>query len=154
MVDVLGNALLLETWAGHRWADPLMQGLHALFGAGAVASPAALGSLGYKPTFLLFACISATPLVSWSFGQALWGKRPPGSPLTVAARAETEGEEELSLSRGREGQAEGEDVGKGVAEAAGEEEEEEPPPVPRAARLLICSFFFLYVGLGASYLCF
>lgn len=121
------------------------QGLHALFAAGAVASPAALGALGYRPAFHLFATIGTAPLLCW--GLSLLSRPSNPSPLTVVeiqTQAAAGREEELSLSRNAEQEGE-EDQG-----SDGEEEGEEPlPPVPRTALLLICCFFFVYVGLGA-----
>eukprot|EP01034_Spumella_vulgaris_P006495 gene6495-8266_t len=60
-IDMMCNCAVPELW-GLR-AQPWMQGMHTLFGIGAVLGPAMVGIIGYKTSFIAIAIASALPMV-------------------------------------------------------------------------------------------
>ncbi|EWM30127.1 sodium-dependent glucose transporter 1 [Nannochloropsis gaditana] len=110
-VDTAANAVVLELWGGSPHVEPLMQAMHACFGIGAVASPAAVGALGYVLAFRLWASIALLPLFLWAGGlmmagtgrtgdgEVLWGEATLPLLRDGAHHSEEGREEEPGSSR-------------------------------------------------------
>jgi fucose permease len=62
-LDTMANLALPEMWGIQR-VQPWMQAMHACFGLGAIAGPAAVGATGYRTAFTVIAIASACPLLS------------------------------------------------------------------------------------------
>lgn len=107
---------------------PLPTALHACFGIGSVVSPVMVGFLDYRPSFLILAAISTLPALGVVIQDYLPRAKIMGSPSPAIA---------LSPSS---------TTGDSVAR----EEDKSLGPMPLAVRVLVCCFFFVYVGCEVS----
>jgi fucose permease len=132
-IDVMANCVMPELW-GLR-VQPWMQALHSCFGVGAIIGPALVGSIGYKPAFIIIALFSFVPLVGL-LGVYLNGLK--NKPLH-------ELEDDAGLKN---------DIGDGVETSdtlSTEGKGESTVPVPLLLKLLIAGFYFVYVGVESGY---
>lgn len=134
-IDVMANCVMPELW-GLR-VQPWMQALHSCFGVGAIIGPALVGSIGYKPAFIIIALFSFVPLAGL-FGVYLNGlKKKPLQDLEDNSNDTTNNTEEENTSS--------------LNTASASDKTESTIPVPLLLKLLITAFYFVYVGVESGY---
>jgi len=161
-VDTAANAVLIELWGGTKYVEQLMQAMHACFGIGAVASPAAVGGLGYVVAFVLCATVALLPLLVWTgdtvvreVGGGCGDEKALGSEVNMP-RQEDGGEEDgLTQSLiGKQDVVSAAAAAVAAAEAAATTTTEITPalpPLPLWPRLSISFFLLVYVGIEVGF---
>jgi MFS transporter, FHS family, Na+ dependent glucose transporter 1 len=130
MIDTFANCLLPELW-GLR-VGPWMQALHCCFGIGAIIGPAMIGLWKFQRTFTILGSASVVPAIIIFFYHLI--KRYSHPPLpTVHAN----GSEPLAAA--------------GDQSAKEESSESDIIIPPISIKLLLTTFFFVYVGAETSF---
>jgi len=167
-VDTAANAVLIELWGGTKHVEQLMQSMHACFGIGAVASPAAVGGLGYVVAFVLCATVALLPLLVWTGDTVVREVGGCGCQKRAGVnvpRQDEGGEEDgltslllkkqdvlsESLSLPSSTQAAASAAELPPSAAATTEITPVLPPLPLWPRLTISFFLLIYVGIEVGY---
>eukprot|EP01034_Spumella_vulgaris_P021797 gene21797-27866_t len=137
----MANCVMPELW-GLR-VQPWMQALHSCFGVGAIIGPALVGSIGYRPAFIIIALFSFVPLAGLFGVYLLSLKQKPLQELEDDKESDTEHDQSLTKNSS-ESSSSTDDTANSTTSASS-------VPVPLVLKLLIAGFYFIYVGVESGY---
>jgi hypothetical protein len=148
-IDTMGNCGLPEMW-GKR-VQPWMQAMHSCFGLGGIVGPAMVGSMGYVFAFRMVGIMSFGPIVVLSFPsivQKIIGGSLRSEGWNSIHDGDTDQVIELSVIKHEVAEETGTgDQAKDVTAA----DDDKQVIAPLYIRLLVTSFFFIYVGAETGY---
>ena len=143
-IDTMANCVLPELWGSR--VQPWMQALHSCFGIGAFIGPALVGGIGSRNAFVIIGLAAALPMIGLATQSMIFGTRK--SPEIIQVKEQSANADDSSkLCDAKEDEYE-------VIEYEGNLEKNNPivtKPMPFLIKLLIVSFFFVYVGTEVGY---
>lgn len=152
-IDTMGNCGLPEMW-GKR-VQPWMQAMHSCFGLGGIIGPAMVGSMGYVFAFRMVGLMSFVPLLALVCPYIL--QTVSGSSLRGEGwNSLHDGDIEVVVELNGAQQNTADEAGRTSTDLKAEDRisddsQEKQIMAPLYIRLLVASFFFIYVGAETGY---